>query len=157
VSTRRGSLDESVPQLQPGPIVDIRVGHHACYDRIVFDLRGVAPGYTVGYLQPPFTGIGGEPPFVVGGGAILGISINAAAYDENNSATLPYGAGHAIVRPDQFDAHGFRTFEDLVYGGTFEGYTSFGLGVRARLPFRVFTLPGPGTGSRVVVDVAHRW
>ncbi|HRO95191.1 MAG TPA: hypothetical protein PLJ28_14860, partial [Citricoccus sp.] len=38
-----------------------------------------------------------------------------------------------------------------------EAYTSIGLGVRARLPFRVFQLEGPGGGSRLVVDVAHRW
>ena len=33
-------------------------------------------------------------------------------------------------------------------------------GVRARLPFRAFTLPAlPGSeaGPRLVVDVAHRW
>ena len=44
--------------------------------------------------------------------------------------------------------------EPLVVGGTFQ----VGLGVRARLPFRVFTLPGlrPGS-SRLVIDVAHRW
>jgi hypothetical protein len=41
--------------------------------------------------------------------------------------------------------------------GSFEGYTSLGLGVRARLPFQVFTLDGPGSGSRLVVDVAHFW
>jgi hypothetical protein len=29
--------------------------------------------------------------------------------------------------------------------------------VRARLPFRVFSLAGPGAGSRLVIDVAHRW
>jgi hypothetical protein len=32
-----------------------------------------------------------------------------------------------------------------------------GLGVRARLPFRVFKLDGPGEGSRLVIDVAHQW
>jgi len=35
--------------------------------------------------------------------------------------------------------------------------TTIGLGARARLPFRVFTLSGPGQGSRLVIDVAHRW
>jgi hypothetical protein len=40
---------------------------------------------------------------------------------------------------------------------TFEGQTTFGLGVRAWRPFRVFALSGPGDGSRVVIDVAHRW
>jgi hypothetical protein len=52
---------------------------------------------------------------------------------------------------------GFRTFRQVAFLGTFEGYTTIGLGVRARLPFRVFVLPGPGSGSRVVIDVAHRW
>ena len=41
--------------------------------------------------------------------------------------------------------------------GSYEGRTTFGVGVRARLPMRVFTLDGPGTGSRLVIDVAHRW
>ena len=52
---------------------------------------------------------------------------------------------------------GYSTFRQVVSAGTFEGYSSFGLGVRARLPFRVFVLDGPGTSSRLVVDVAHRW
>jgi hypothetical protein len=49
------------------------------------------------------------------------------------------------------------TFRQVVFDGTFEGQTQIGLGVRARLPFRVFTLAGPGGGSRLVIDVAHRW
>ena len=52
---------------------------------------------------------------------------------------------------------GFSTFRQVAYGGSFEGHTTFGLGVRARLPMRVFTLAGPGDGSRLVVDVAHHW
>jgi hypothetical protein len=47
---------------------------------------------------------------------------------------------------------GYRTFRQVAWAGSFEGVTTVGLGTRARLPFRVFTLPG-----RVVVDVAHRW
>jgi hypothetical protein len=45
----------------------------------------------------------------------------------------------------------------VVYANSFEGSTSIGLGVRARLPFRAFTLDGPGSGSRLIVDVAHSW
>src|SRR5262249_2306037 len=52
---------------------------------------------------------------------------------------------------------GWRTFRQVADGGSFEGYTTIGLGVRARLPFRVFTLPGPGAHSRLVIDVAHHW
>jgi hypothetical protein len=44
-----------------------------------------------------------------------------------------------------------------VGAGSFEGLTTIGLGVRAKLPFRVFTLNGPDGHSRLVIDVAHRW
>jgi hypothetical protein len=47
---------------------------------------------------------------------------------------------------------GYRTFRQVAWAGSFEGQTNIGLGVRARLPFRVFTMPG-----RLVVDVAHLW
>jgi hypothetical protein len=55
---------------------------------------------------------------------------------------------------------GFRTFRQVAYAGSFEGQTTFGLGVRARLPFRVFVLagsPGDRHGAMLVIDVAHRW
>jgi hypothetical protein len=55
---------------------------------------------------------------------------------------------------------GFTTFRQVASAGSFEGVSSIGLGVRARLPFRVVTasgIPGSANGVRVVVDVAHRW
>ena len=55
---------------------------------------------------------------------------------------------------------GYSTFRQVAWAGTFEGQTTLALGVRARLPFRVFTLDGvPNSGDtpRVVIDVAHRW
>ena len=52
---------------------------------------------------------------------------------------------------------GFSTFRQVAYGGSFERYTTIGLGIRARLPMRAFTLAGPGNGSRLVIDVAHHW
>ncbi|MEU5670692.1 hypothetical protein ABZ749_10050 [Micromonospora sp. NPDC047753] len=51
----------------------------------------------------------------------------------------------------------YQTLRDVVFGGSFEGYSTFAVGVRARLPFRVLVLAGPGTHSRVVLDVAHQW
>ena len=52
---------------------------------------------------------------------------------------------------------GYSTFRQVAYAGSFEGQTTIGLGVRARLPFRVFTLAGPGSDTRLVIDVAHHW
>jgi hypothetical protein len=82
------------------------------------------------------------------------VNVNHPAYDEaGNPTILPLpSAGQQIA-----DVRGYRTLRAVVYGSSFEGTTTFGVGVRARLPFRVLTLAGPGGGSRVVVDVAHRW
>ena len=61
--------------------------------------------------------------------------------------------GGVVGRPlPGIDLVGYRTFRSTRYGGSFEAITQFGLGVRARLPFRVFRLP-----DRLVVDVAHHW
>ncbi len=73
----------------------------------------------------------------------------------NREAPTPTYAPHD--RLHAVDVTGFRTFRQVAFLGTFEGQTEIVLGVRARLPFRVFFLSGPGAGSRVVIDVAHRW
>jgi hypothetical protein len=80
------------------------------------------------------------------GGAFLQISLGV------NNATAP-----PSQRGDVANVTGFRTFREVAAAGGFEGYTGEGLGVRARLPFRVFTLSGPGSTARVVIDVAHAW
>ncbi|MDQ4069873.1 MAG: hypothetical protein M3203_10460 [Actinomycetota bacterium] len=154
-----GSLPKSTAEMTGAHITGVRPGRHDCFDRLVVDLAGKpAPGYDVRYIDRPYRAPGTGDALSVAGGAVLQIIARAPAYDENGNATVPWrGAGTAIVRPGQFQAGGFRTFRHLVWGGTYEGQSSFGLGVRARLPFRVFTLDGPGTGSRLVVDVAHRW
>ena len=86
------------------------------------------------------------------GGARLEVTAAVPAYD---------GAGRPTYRPanraELVSVAGYRTFRQVAWAGSFEGMTTVGLGVRARLPFRVFTLAGPGTGSRLVIDVAHRW
>ena len=63
------------------------------------------------------------------------------------------------ANPDELvNVTGWSTFRQIkLVGASFEGVTQFGLGVRARLPFHVFTLTGPGSMTRVVIDVAHRW
>ena len=131
-------------------IVGVRAGRHQCFDRIVIDLDGPATGYRVGYVselgQP---GSGQTVP--VTGGAIIEIITVAPGYDDDGQPTISPAA------VDQVAVTGYRAFRDVAWAGSFEGQTTLGLGVRARLPFRVFSLDGPGDGSRVVVDVAHSW
>lgn len=148
---RWGSGAESVARLAQSPLVGLRTGRHHCWDRIVFELDGPAAGYSVRYVSAVVQdGSGAVLP--VPGGARLQVTLHHPAYDERGAATFPGRAGRSAA-----DVRYFGTLRSVVYGGSFEGYTTFGVGTRARLPFRVFTLPGPGTGSRIVLDVAHRW
>ncbi len=152
-----GSLQKSAVSLSPHPIVSARVGKHDCFDRLVIDLQGMpAAGYFVEYVDV-VRGDGSGDPLHVEGGAKLRVHPLAPGHDQNYQSTVPWSYGQHIVTPSQFSASGYQTFRDLVWGGSFEGESTFGLGVRARLPFRVFKLDGPGTGSRLVIDVAHRW
>lgn len=154
-----GSLSKSAAEMTGAPLTGVRTGHHDCYDRLVVDLAGhPAAGYDVRYIDPPYRAVGSGDALFVAGGRVLQLTVQAPAYDTNGNATVSWGGpGTVIIRPDQLDDRGFTTFEDLVWGGSFEGQSSFGLGVRARLPFRVFQLDGPGDGTRLVIDVAHRW
>ena len=153
-----GSLAKSSPAMTQAHLTGARVGRHDCFDRLVLDLAGApAPGYNVRYIEPPYRADGSGSPLLVAGGAVIQITVHAPAYDGNGNSTVPWSGTALVVRPDQFQAAGYRTFTDLVWGGSFEGHSSFGLGVRARLPFRVFQLDGPGGGTRLVIDVAHQW
>ncbi len=86
------------------------------------------------------------------GGARLQIVVHAPSYDVNGHPT------YIPANPSELaNVSGYRTFRQVAYAGSFEGQTTVGLGVRARLPFRAFALAGPVGGSRLVVDVAHLW
>jgi hypothetical protein len=136
------------------PVTNVRAGQHRCFDRLVVDLsdtRGV--GYDVRYA-PVFTEARGLP-VPLRGAADLRIVVRAPAYDLSGHATFSPRNPREVVR-----VTGFRTFRQVAYADSFEGQTTFGLGVRARLPFRVFVLagsPGDRHGARLVIDVAHRW
>jgi hypothetical protein len=51
------------------------------------------------------------------------------------------------------DVRSYRTLRDVVYGGGFERRLTFGVGVRARLPYRVFILPVSDSGGRLVIEL----
>ena len=135
---------------------NIRVARHACFDRLVIDIADARPlgEFSAGYgtQTVPWT----NPEIRARGGAALHIGVGAAAFRRD---------GTPAYRPGNFaeavDVSGFRTFRQVIWGGTGSNYRSMiTIGTRARTPFRIFTLPGvPGspTGTRLVVDVAHRW
>ena len=147
-----GSLTKSLNRMTTAPITNVRAGRNTCFDRMVIDLRGKGAGYTVRYASQVFTeGQGLVIP--LRGGAKLDVVITAPTYDINTGRSTYNPANSREL----VNVAGFTTFRQIASGGSFEGYTTIGLGVRARLPMRVFILDGPGTGSRLVIDVAHHW
>lgn len=142
-----GSLPEATSPalLWSGAVKTMRAGQHSCYDRLVLDVaKGSGTlGYNVRYVSTVTNPASGQP-VAVSGGAKLQITVNAPA-----TAVVPPGGSMGFT--------GWRTFRQATWVSSFEGYTDFGLGVRARLPMRAFTLDNADGSKRLVVDVAHAW
>jgi hypothetical protein len=133
-------------------VTNVRTGQHYCFDRMVVDLNGPVAGYTVRYVDAvAHDGSGHLVPLQ--GRAFLQVTVTAPSYDSQTGNATYSPANQAELS----NVAGYQTFRQVAWAGSYEGYTNIGLGVRARLPFRVFSLDGPGTGSRLVVDVAHFW
>lgn len=148
-----GSLPKTSEATGTRPLTNVRTGRHDCYDRMVLDIRGGTPAgtpaYDVRYVEK-FYQDGSGHLIKINGGAVLQIVASAPSYDPDTHQPT-YGGKGGKPLPG-VDLTGYKTFRDARFGASYEGTTQLGLGVRARLPFRVFTL-----GDRLVVDVAHSW
>ncbi len=147
-----GSTDRAGGALSAAPLIDVRTGRHDCYDRVVFEFAGPVDGYSVHYGETYTDGEGLAMSPYTAGSAVLAVSLRAPAYDDSHVSTYPHRTGDHVANVLRY-----RTLRDVVFAGSFEGYTTVAVGVRARLPFRVSVLSGPGTHSRIVLDVAHQW
>jgi hypothetical protein len=133
---------------------DVRAGEHACFDRLVIDLAR-APHFTAYSVKYGAAHQQGSGAALSLRGTDMEIVLDSPAYDSNGRPTF-----RPASLTDVVDVRGFHTFRQVAWGGSFEGQTTIGLGVRARLPFRVTVLdgaPGHPTGARVLIDVAHAW
>jgi hypothetical protein len=130
-----GSLAKTSTTNLAGSVSAVRAGRHDCFDRLVLDNTRTGLGYRVSYVrQVTQDGSGFAVPLK--GGAFLQV-VDVA------------GATRRLPMPS---VGGYRTFRQVAWAGSFEGYTTVGLGVRARLPFRVFRW-----SNHLVIDVAHTW
>jgi hypothetical protein len=135
----------------------VRSGRHACFDRLVIDVGGedaFFDSYDVRYVPLVYSEGKGDP-VPVRGAADLQIVVKAPAYDSKYRQTFTPADPREVV-----DVDGYQTFRQVAWAGSFEGQSTLALGVRARLPFRVFTLDGTPNSDhtpRLVIDVAHRW
>ena len=148
---RWGSLVKEAAPTTLSSLVNVRAGRHACFDRLVLDFPGAIDGYWASYVPVVTTDDFGDA-IPLRGGARLEVAALGTAQDLETYEQVYRPADRAEVVP----VSGWRTFRQIAWGGD-DGPTALSMGVRARLPFRVFVLAGPGDGSRLVVDVAHRW
>lgn len=135
-ATGWGSLPRATPSqdMSQAEITRVRVGSHTCFDRVVVDVNGPIGGVTAEYVNEILGNASGLP-IPVGGKAFIMLVVR----NPGNSVSIPAVAGFPALR-------------GLVNAGSFEGVTLFGIGARARLPFRVFSV-----GNSLILDVAHHW
>jgi hypothetical protein len=149
-----GSLPKSVENHSVASLLRVTTSRQTCYDRTVFEFTGPANGYHVSYADAGvFTGGEGfnVTPYTAGG-AHLDVTLLAPVYTSDGTITFNRRTGDHIVNVMRY-----TTLRDVLYAGSYEGYTTFDQGVRARLPFRVTTSVGSDGHGRTTVDVAHRW
>lgn len=135
----------------------VRVGRHDCYDRVVFDINGPGDaGYSVRYVQVVGAEGTGDPVPVPG--AALQVVVRAPAQGFDTSGHQPgvvlARTGDYLFTPDQLA--GWSSLRAVRFAGSFEGQSTFAVGVRSAMPFRVLTLrDAQNQISHVVVDIAH--
>ncbi len=124
-------------------VVDLRVGEHRNFDRVVIDLDGRMPGYHVRYVrQLHYDGSGNDVP--LRGRKFIAVTLFPARAHNAQGGDVYQG-------PDLQQYH-FPALRGVALTGDFEGQVSFGLALRNRNDFRVFELHGP---NRLVIDVRH--
>jgi hypothetical protein len=141
-----GSKPKSAGVMVQTKIRSVRAGRHTCFDRFVVALgKGSRPGYRARYVKRIIADPSGKVIHLKGKAKLRVVVL------------APVRSGFPANKRHLVDVTGFRTFRQIAGAGSFEGITSFGIGVRARLPFRVLRIKEPHGKWVVAVDVAHRW
>lgn len=130
--------------VSPTPrIVDLRVGEHRNFDRVVIDLDGPIPGYTVRYVRSlRYDGSGSSVP--LRGRKFIAVGLYPA--------TAHNAQGQSVYQGPQLRQYQMPGVRGAAFTGDSEGRVSFGLGLRHRADFRIFELHAP---NRIVIDVRH--
>jgi hypothetical protein len=152
IATWGTGLKESAPYTG-AELYGVRSGRHDCYDRVVFDVNGAdTVGYHVRYVDRVRADGSGEP-VPVAGDAVLEVMVHAPDFTSASSGHQPWRdpwqVGETLLDP-----RGWQALDAVTFAGGFEGQTTFAVGVDARVPFRVHTLPD-GAVTHVVLDIAH--
>ncbi|MEU0484340.1 hypothetical protein ABZ260_34810 [Streptosporangium sp. NPDC006013] len=124
-------------------VTGARFGRHQGFDRVVIDLNGEVPGYTVRWV-PELVQDGSGDRVDVKGGAYLQLTMSPAI--AHTEAGKPTWTGGPIFQAQ------LGNVQSVVKTGDFEGVVSVGIVLDRRAPFRVLEQKNP---NRLVIDVAH--
>lgn len=118
-------------------LVAIRAATGACGDEVILDIDGVrSVGYQIGY-RDHLLGIAKGDVIPVKGGAVLVVSVMAPAYDLDGQATYQPKDPNNLV-----DVSGLTSVKQVVWAGSFEGYSLIGIGLDTVHPFKVVATHG---------------
>ncbi len=131
------------PQARMPRVVDLRYAAHDRFDRVVIDLRGYRPGYTIGYTRVLRQDGSGRRVRLAGRQKMYLRLTPAYAHDRR---------GRPVYDGPRKRAVGLATLRGVAFTGDFEGTVSFGFGLDRRAPYRIFSLTQP---RRIVVDFKH--
>lgn len=129
--------------MAPAEVVSVRVGQHECFDRVVIDVATTGPvGSAVRYVDVVHQD-GSGFPVPVAGNAALQVVVYASAYELIDS-----GAPYAYSTPN------WGSLREVAWAGSFEGMTTFAIGVVDQNAFAVTTWEEHGI-RKVIIDIAH--
>jgi hypothetical protein len=126
----------------------IRVGHHATYDRVVFEFCGSSvPQHNLGYITGPVHADPSDLIVPLRGHAFVGVVFHNATTDTARYApdptTAPRYSGPVRLTPN------YALLKELACAGDFEAVLSFGIGLDRVAGIHVQTLTAP---ARLVID-----
>jgi hypothetical protein len=130
---------------------------HDCYQGVIFGINGAADVvFRVEYVDTVYTEAKGDPLIIPGAHAYLQVVILAPAQgsDENGHqpGKEPPPVGGYVLGPDA--CNDSQPVCGILFGGTFEGQSTFAIGLSAELPFRAQSQV-QGATTMVAVDVAY--
>jgi hypothetical protein len=146
------TADQTTDFAGNAPILEVSADAADCYDSFVITLGPDAhdPGYRVRYVDT-VTEDGSGRAVHLAGSASLEVIVDSPAYDpETGRGTLQMPDHDNVV-----DVSGFDALRQVAYAGSFEGQTTFGIGVAGKLPFAVTTGADSDGNVTLTVAVAH--
>ncbi|GAA2311324.1 hypothetical protein GCM10010149_72340 [Nonomuraea roseoviolacea subsp. roseoviolacea] len=127
---------------EPAIVTGVRAGRHDGFDRVVVDLKGGMPGYTVRWVDELEQDGSGKPLDLRGSPCLYVLLTPAQAHTEDGTPTW---TGTPLAQP-------LGNVTRILKAGDFEGRVSAGIVAASRTPFRVREYTRP---DRLVIDVAH--